>query len=134
MSKRITITAEQRDAVYELSLDHLSGISDLWLAISGEDFEAADRQGREFSDELRLILDDLGWGYGPVADEIELTLPPEDLHRIFSRFHISAASLHEAEEHDRPADVTGNSLARTRLVIEACERVLGIVARRPPSK
>ncbi|HVD86713.1 MAG TPA: hypothetical protein VNB59_04830, partial [Solirubrobacterales bacterium] len=59
---RITITADQRDAVYDAVLTHLSGIGDLLLVVEENDLERAYRLGREFSDDLRLVLDDLGWG------------------------------------------------------------------------
>lgn len=54
----ITITAAQRDAIYDEVLIHLSGIEGLWLAIEREDYATADRLGREFAD-LTLVLDDL---------------------------------------------------------------------------
>ncbi|MGE0065770.1 MAG: hypothetical protein AB7F97_09160 [Solirubrobacterales bacterium] len=46
----ITISAEQREALYIQVLDHLSGLSDLWLAIDARDFEKADALGRAFAD------------------------------------------------------------------------------------
>jgi len=52
----ITITPGQRDALYEQILDHMSGIGDVWIAVSAEDYETAGRLGREYSDELRLLL------------------------------------------------------------------------------
>jgi hypothetical protein len=73
----VTISHAQRDAVYDRILDRLSGIEDIWLAASGERYETADRLGREYSDELRLVLDDLGWGDGPGVEAIELTTEPD---------------------------------------------------------
>jgi hypothetical protein len=132
MSTHITITAAQRDALYEQALEHLSGIADLWTAITHEDFETADRLGLEFADELRLILHNLGWGYGPVEKEVELTLPTEDLHRIFARFLKRATSLREFEEQDHTEETPQRFRARSRLVTDACEQVLGVVSRIPP--
>lgn len=61
----MTITAAQRDALYDQILDRLSGIGDIWMAASNEQFETADRLGREYRDESRPLLDDL------VLDELE---------------------------------------------------------------
>lgn len=38
-----TIDRERRDALYELVLDHLSGIGDFWIAIEEKDFAKAER-------------------------------------------------------------------------------------------
>lgn len=56
------ITAEQRDALYDEILERLGGIDDIRMAASKGMFEMADRLAREYSDELRLVMDDLGWG------------------------------------------------------------------------
>lgn len=58
----VTINSAQRDALYDQILDRLSGIGDIWLAASAKEYETADRLGREYSDELRLVLEDLRWG------------------------------------------------------------------------
>jgi hypothetical protein len=118
----ITITGEQRDALYDRILNRLSGIDDVWLAASRADYDTADRLGREYSDELRLVLDDLGWGDGPEGREIELTTDPVVLRRVFSRLRDSTAG-------ECRAQATGWAESRVledrnRLVGEACETVL----------
>lgn len=55
----LTITAEQRDALYEHIYIRLSGIEAVWFAVSAGDYEKAESLGREFSDALLLVLDDL---------------------------------------------------------------------------
>lgn len=117
------ITAGQRDALYDQILDRLSGIGDVWLATSTENYETADRLGREYSDELRLVLDDLGWGDGPDQQAIELTTPPNVLHRVFARLREGAIS----ERAKKAAGWTESRELeeRNRLVGEACEAVLG---------
>lgn len=42
-----TIDQGRRDALYELVLDHLSGIGDFWIAIEEKDFAKAERLGIE---------------------------------------------------------------------------------------
>jgi hypothetical protein len=54
-------TAVQRDALHGQILDRLSGIGDIEVAIR-RNHVVAERFGREYSDELRLLLDDLGVG------------------------------------------------------------------------
>jgi hypothetical protein len=117
-----TITHAQRDAVYDQILDRLSGIDDIWIAAFKADFETADRLGREYSDELRLVLDDLGWGDGPGAETIELTSAPEVLRRVFGRMCESAAG--ERARRQAGWIETRQLAERNRLVGEACEAVL----------
>jgi len=118
----VTISHAQRDAVYDQILDRLSGIDDIWTAASTGRFETADRLGREFCDELRLVLDDLGWGEGPEVETIELTTPPDVLRRVFARLRDTAAG----ERAHRQDDWVGNQEEeeRNRLVGEACRAVL----------
>jgi hypothetical protein len=119
----VTITPQQRDALYDRILDRLSGIGDVWLAASSADFEGADRLGREYSDELRLVLNDLGWGDGPEGEEVELTTGSDVLRRVFGRLRDTTAG-------ERAAQATSWAESRVledrnRLVGEACATVLG---------
>jgi hypothetical protein len=118
----VTITAEQRDALYDRILDRLSGIGDVWLAANSQDFATAERLGREYSDELRLVHDDLGWGDGPDSGAVELESSPDVLRRVFARLRDTTAT-------ERKAQATGwaesrNLEERNRLVSEACASVL----------
>lgn len=118
----VRISAEQRDVLYECILDRLSGIEDIWLAASTQRYETADRLGREYSDELRLLLEDLGWGEGPEAESIELTTPPDILRRVFGRLRDTTAE----ERSHRQAGWTESQEQeeRNRLVEEVCRVVL----------
>lgn len=124
----LTITAEQRDALYDHILDRLGGIGDVWLAVSVENYEAADRLGREFSDALRLVLDDLGWGEG-TGEPVDLTTPPDLLRRVFTRLRdlasSHAASVEQEQQEAREME------ARNRLVMEACMLVLADLGETP---
>jgi hypothetical protein len=117
----IRISAAHRDALYEDLLDQFSGIGDLWTVIEREDFDTATRLGRNFSDNLRLILADLGWGDGP-GRSVELTAPPEVLERVFSRLRDTAASVRASEEPEWAA--ARDREERNRLVAEVCATVL----------
>lgn len=118
---KIKISAAHRDALYDQILDRLSGIGDVWLAVFAEDYEAATQLGREYSDDLRLLLDDLGWGKGQ-GRSIELTAPPDVLRRVFDRLRATAASQQLSEESEL-AEFSA-FVERNQLVAEACETVL----------
>lgn len=88
----ISISAEQRDALYDQLIDRLSAIDDVRVAVEREDFEAADRLAREVSDDLRFVCDDLGWGAGR-GGAVELSCPPDLLRRVFTRLGEAAAQM-----------------------------------------
>jgi hypothetical protein len=117
----LTITAEQRDALYDQIVDRLSGIGDVWLTVCAENYDAAQRLGREYSDDLRLVTDDLGWGDGP-GGTIELSTPPDVLRRSLSRLR-DAAMSRDASQQELRAEVQEDE-QRNQLVAEACRHVL----------
>jgi hypothetical protein len=117
----LSITKKQRDALYDQILDRLSGISDIWLAVGMENYDAAQRLGRDYSDDLRLVTDDLGWGEGR-SGSIELTAPPDVLRRVFGRLHDAAASHTASQERDWAE--ARDMQERNRVVTEACRSVL----------
>ncbi len=117
----LTITKEQRDALYDQILDRLSGIGDIEAAIEAERYEDAERIGREYSDDLRLLLDDLGIGDGD-DEPVELTTPPEVLRRVLPRLR-RLADNYSAGLESELVEVQ-EIRERNRLVSEACETVL----------
>jgi hypothetical protein len=117
----VTVTAEQRDALCDQILDRLSGIGDVWVAAERRDYETAERLGREYSDDLRLVLDDLGFGDGP-GRAVELTAPPDLLRRVLRRLRDQAVSDAAGREQER-VEVRAMD-ERSRLVEEAYRRVL----------
>lgn len=118
----VTITHAQRDALYDRILDRLSGIEDIWLAASTGKYETAERLGREYSDELRLVLDDLGWGDGPDVETIELTTAADVLRRVFGRLRETVA---DERAHRQVGWIENHQLEeRNRQLGEACKLVL----------
>lgn len=117
----LTITAAQRDALYDQILDRLSGIGDIEIAIEAEHYDDAERLGREYSDELRLLLDDLGIGDGD-GNPVELITSPDLLRRVLPRLR-ERAEKHSASLEPEWREARGIK-ERNRLVSEACERVL----------
>ena len=117
----LAISAAQRDALYEQVLDRLSGIGDIEIAIEAESYDVAERLGREYSDDLRLLLDDLGLGDGD-GRRIELRSPPDVLRRVLPRMR-EQAEKHTASQEPELAEVR-EIIERNRLVAEACANLL----------
>lgn len=123
-----TINSEQRDALYDQILDRLTGIGDIEIAIRAGDFDAAARLGLEYSDDLRLLIDDLGFGAGN-GEPAELTSAPEVLRRALPRLRDLSAG-HSASHEAEFAEI---SLIRdrSRLIGEACADVLNELGETP---
>lgn len=124
----ITITAGERNALYGEIVVRLSGIDALYRAIQAEDFEQAERFGREYCDYLLVLLDDLGWGEVPPAHpgDFELSTAPDVLHRVLERLHIAAASQLETDKH-RTRGAQADE-AFTEFVMATCSGALEALA------
>jgi tRNA G37 N-methylase TrmD len=116
-----TISPEQRDALYDQILDRLTGIGDIEIAIRAGNFDTANRLGREYSDDLRLLVDDLGFGDGG-GEPVVLSTPPEVLRRALVRLRDLAVG-HSAGQEAELAELR-QIRDRSRLVAEACASVL----------
>lgn len=82
----VTITAAQRDAIYELVISGLADIGRVWTFVEADNFAAAQAAGREVADDLRL-LDELAWGPTIEGQTVELTLSHAVLTRALARLH-----------------------------------------------
>lgn len=117
----ITISREERDALYHRIIVRMSGINDVYRAIEEEDWEAAQRLGQEFSDLLRLICEDLEWGEGE-GEEFKLNTPPDVLLRAAAALGREARFDREHfEDEFRDAE---ESVRGARYLEQACERIL----------
>jgi len=125
--------AAQRDALYDEVLTHLSGIDGLWLAIERGDFAAADRLGREFSDDLTLILEDLGWGdqSSDESEAVELTTETDVLLRVLPQLRARAAR--HAQTEDDAIRKLRNERSRAQLVMDTCDEVLTALGEGSPA-
>ena len=114
----LTITAAQRDALYDQILDRLSGIGDIELAIQAENYDDAERIGRDYSDDLRLLLDDLGIGEGD-GEPVELTTSPRCAAPSLAPAPAVGLELHsrlEAGDGRSPGgEVSGTAWCRRRV-------------------
>jgi hypothetical protein len=86
----VTIFRAQRDAVYELVINHLAAIGDVWMCVDRREYADAKRMGREFAEDLRL-LEDLGWAEHIDDETVALTQPPDELTRTLARLHKDAS-------------------------------------------
>ncbi len=122
----VAITAEQRDALYDVLLDRISGVGDVWIAVCTEDYEAASRLALAYADDLRFVVEDLGWGDTAPTDPIELKTPPEVLQRVLGRLRSIALGLSASEERERSE--LRESQRQNQVVLEACDQVLAGVS------
>ena len=118
----ITVTAEQRDVLYDEILDRLAAIDDIRFAIEQEDWELASRLGTAFSDDLRIVTQDLGWGPRRGGEPVELTCPSDVLRRALNRWRDALLGLDAAEEGER--DALREEHERSHLLVEGCRSVL----------
>ncbi|MEA2361278.1 MAG: hypothetical protein QOD71_423 [Thermoleophilaceae bacterium] len=85
----LTISREQRDALYELVVNHLSAIGDVWIELQRRDQATAKRQAQEFVEDLHL-MGDLGWDETIEAEQVTLTVPRDELVGTLARLHRGA--------------------------------------------
>ena len=117
----VLITADERDALYDQIYVRLSGIDDLWFAAQAEDGESLDRLAREYVDDLRLVLEDLGWGEGD-GEALQLTTPPAVLRRVLTRMQEQAEGARAAEAEEREESRLREE--RRQRLMQTCRRVL----------
>lgn len=116
-----TITGEERDALYHRIVIRLNGIDDVYRAVDEEDWSSAQDLAVEFSDLLRLLWADLGWGEG-AGRPLTLSAPPDVLKR-------AADSLRKLAHADRAHyESEGRSIRErvdeARHLEQICERLL----------
>jgi len=121
----ITLSGRQRDLLYDVVADRLTGIDDVWRAADEGEWERAQRLGREFSDLLRLVVDDLGWGRGR-EEAVDLTSPPDVLQRAIEAVRREAV-VEDSEQREQRLAVAETQLERAE-TLEACDAVLAQLA------
>jgi len=124
-SSTATISKNQRDGLYALMRNHLGGLSDVFVEMEQrKDYDAAERLGREFAEDFRL-LDDIGWRPHDDRELVALTMPFGELSELLQRLQGEAERLlteSPAERRSREEDEETNR--RFRLGLDACEGVL----------
>ena len=87
----VTITREQRDAIYQEVLTDLSGVGDIWVAIEHENYEEARESRRRFELDM-LLLDDLGWDRVDDRKTFALSMPAARLAEVVRHLNANAGS------------------------------------------
>ncbi|HWM63992.1 MAG TPA: hypothetical protein VNP96_08405 [Solirubrobacterales bacterium] len=119
----IEIAAHQRDALYGLVVDRLSGVGDISLALDNKDYAAAERIATRFGEDFRLMRD-LGWDPSDDRETVELTLPPLELMRIAKRLRDDARGGIAGLEEERDSVGPPKFIEGYRIVRETCEDIL----------
>jgi len=124
----ITITKEERDALYNRIVIRLSGIDDVYRAVEKEDWATAQELGREFSSLLWLVCEDLGWGAGK-GERLTLSIPPDALSRAVGplRELASRDRVHYAQESESANERANEA----RYLEEACARLIDALSVKP---
>jgi hypothetical protein len=86
----LTISRVQRNTIYEVVVNHLTAIGDVWICVDRREYADAKRLGREFAEDLRL-LEDLGWAENIDCETVSLTQPLEELTSALARVHRDAS-------------------------------------------
>lgn len=121
----IAITGRQRELFYGVIVSRLTGIDSVWWAVEAEEWEKAQHLGREFSDLLRLVVDDLGWGEER-EEAIEFTAPPDVLQRGIEVVKREAL-VEDNEQRQKRLEVAEMQIEREDTV-EACDQILAQLA------
>ena len=125
MPTTATIDRDQRDGIYEVVRNHLGAIGDVWIALEeNEDFATAERLGREFGEDFRLLAD-IGWSPDEERRAFALTMPALDLIALLDRLSDEAERVllgAAAERESERADAA--TRARFQLGLDACEELL----------
>jgi hypothetical protein len=117
----LTITAAQRDQLYERTFIRLSGIDSVYIRAREGRYEDADALAREFADMLRFLVDDLGWGERREAS-VSLASPPEVLESV-ARALLRRIEVEAAEEAEESAELRTQQEA-TEGARETCRQLL----------
>jgi hypothetical protein len=121
---RIRIDRRQRQSLYGLLLQRLSGIDDPGLMVERGDFAAAERFGNEFAADVRL-LNDLGWDPGDGRETFAITVPAEDFLGTLRQLRVDAeGGVDEPEEVRCGREEDNEVLARHCLARDICVELI----------
>lgn len=88
----ITISREQRDAVYQEVVLDLNGLTDLWTEFDDGNFDRARELRDRFVLDMRL-LDDLGWEPEAEGESFDLTMAGVDLAAVVSHLVVQTGAI-----------------------------------------
>lgn len=115
------ITGRQRELLYDIVFTRLTAIDSVWRAAKEQRWEEAQLLSSEYSDLLRLMVDDLGWG-AEQKEAIEFTTPPDVLQRAIEIVKREALVEDHEQRQDR-LEVAAVQIQREDTVA-ACDQIL----------
>jgi hypothetical protein len=118
----ITITKEERDALYERIVVRLNGLDDVNRVVEQGDWGEAQKLGQEFSDLLRFVCSDLGWG-----ERGEETLSLSTPHDVLTRSAEAIRDLArcDVKQFESERQAAEELEKEAHYLQQACERILG---------
>jgi hypothetical protein len=113
----ISISREQREAIYQEVVLDLNGLTDLWTEFEAGNYERAKELRQRFVFDMRL-LDDLGWEPEQAGDEFALTMDGVDLAWVVSHLIVQTGAIihtHIVEPIERTPHAERSVQAQTAL-------------------
>ena len=121
----LAITARQRDLLYDVVQDRLTGIDQVWRSVEGSEWDHAQRLAREYSNLLRLVADGLGWGRNR-HEGVELTCPADVIQAALEAIRREAAF--ESQEQLELRLQAAEAQIDRQDALDACDELLGKLA------
>jgi hypothetical protein len=122
----ITISRDERDALFNRIALRLNGIDAVRIATEDEDWERAAALGQEFSDLLALVCVDLGWGPG-AGEEFKLRTPPEVLGRAIQAMEREASADYGIHNEDLLS--AQQAVGEAEILLSTCQRIAGALSK-----
>lgn len=122
---KVTFHNECCEALNEALLAHVSGLPDFTRLVDRGEVEKASHVGREYVDDLLLLLDGIDLdddGRG----QIDLGVLVSSPECVFGRIRQDAIDLRDSEQIERAEQEA--MWRKTDRVIEVCDEILGLVA------
>lgn len=126
----VTISREQRDALYGEAACEMTGIGDIYHALDHDDPAEARRLRRRYEDVMRL-LDDIGWTEEDPRERIPLTMHADQLMRIAHL--LGSRALEQMAAHETVIDEERPLRERHALVASTCSDLLEQLTLNSPS-
>lgn len=121
----LTISGEQRDALYELVTNHVGDLDAVWLAMQTGDYATAEAKALELAADFRLLTD-LGWHRDDSRERVRLTMPPAELadglRRILGEAESGLSGFLERDRREREEEERVE--AAFRLARDTCEELI----------
>ncbi|HET9675975.1 MAG TPA: hypothetical protein VFP21_00555 [Solirubrobacterales bacterium] len=118
---KLLITGRQRDLLYDVVQDRLTGIDRVWWSVQNGEWDDAHRLAREYSNLLRLVVDGLGWGRNH-QEAVELRSPPDVLQGALEAIRREVAL--ENPEQMRLRLRAAEAQVDRQHALDACEELL----------